>query len=216
MPALAAALLAAAAAAAPSLAPPSAALVRRVAGAEIDFAAGTITARAGSAADYRLPSVEMARPGAERRARASALAKMKAALTELDLAPGRKLGTAEVDAALSRVETASVDFQSNGGAVVALTIRFEDLFDGRGTPASSPGPSLFVAAAHLVIAPSLVAGKEAVVPRFAQYRLGDPPKAAKALPAKRDDAGRITVDPAHKRRLAGAAVTIYLHQVLPD
>ena len=57
--------------------------------AEIDWSAGTITAQAGAAADIRMPGPDAARPGAERRARAAAEEKLRAALHEI--VPGKKL-----------------------------------------------------------------------------------------------------------------------------
>src|SRR5436190_13773130 len=47
---------------------------RRAGGVEIDWAEGTLTATGGAAADLRMPSADVARPGAVRRARAAALA----------------------------------------------------------------------------------------------------------------------------------------------
>jgi hypothetical protein len=38
-------------------------------GVEIDWGEGTVTAQGGAAADLRMPSAELARPGAQRRAR---------------------------------------------------------------------------------------------------------------------------------------------------
>ena len=76
-------------------------LVRPLGDSEIDWGAGTISAKGGAAADLRMPTAEIARPGAERRARAAALAKLKASLLTLPLRPGGKLSAAELEAALA-------------------------------------------------------------------------------------------------------------------
>src|SRR5262245_45517312 len=56
------------------------ALKQTLAGAAVDWEAGTIAATAGAAADLRMPSVDLSRPGAQRRAQAAAVAKLRAAL----------------------------------------------------------------------------------------------------------------------------------------
>src|SRR5262245_17940136 len=63
-------------------------LKQTLAGAAVDWEAGTVTASAGAAADLRMPSVDLARPGAQRRAHAGAVAKLRAALASLPLGSG--------------------------------------------------------------------------------------------------------------------------------
>src|SRR5206468_8800946 len=89
-------------------------------GAEIDWGEGTLTAQGGAAADLRMPSAEVARPGSLRRARAAALGKLRAALVELPLGGGRSLTPDAIDRALGRARTVGVDYQSNGGAVARV------------------------------------------------------------------------------------------------
>ena len=103
---------------------------RAVAGSEVDWSTGSLTAQAGSAAEMRMPGPNAARPGAERRARAAAEAKLLAALRELGLdKPSR---TALDHAAVSRIE-----YQSNGGVVLWLSVRFADLVPAKTAPAST-------------------------------------------------------------------------------
>ncbi len=166
-------------------------LLRQVAGAEVDFAAGVITVRAGAAADTRLPRADLARPKAERQARAAATTKLRAALAALSLSPGRTLAATEIEAAVGRAQ-AKADYQSNGGVLLALTVRFEDLFaDPRAD--AKPEHNLTVAAAPLDVAPVFVVGGQAGRLRWAVYKVGTPPSALKARAAKRDDSGRLVV-----------------------
>src|SRR5579863_568988 len=83
-------------------APASSELVETREGVSIDWRAGTLAATGGAAADLRMPSVDLARPGAERRARAAALGKLRTALTSLPAGGGRKLDPDRVDRALGR------------------------------------------------------------------------------------------------------------------
>src|SRR5580704_8494322 len=71
--------------ASPSPPPSSADLVDTHEGVAVDWRAGTLSATGGAAADLRMPSVDLARPGAERRARAAAIGKLRGALAALPL-----------------------------------------------------------------------------------------------------------------------------------
>src|SRR5262245_33219271 len=75
------------------------ALKQTLAGAAVDWEAGTVSATGGAAADLRMPSVDLSRPGAQRRAHAAAVAKLRAALTTLPLGSGNKLTGPEIDRA---------------------------------------------------------------------------------------------------------------------
>ena len=200
LPILALALTAAALAAEPG------AFKRTVAGAEIDWSAGVVTAQAGAAADIRMPGPDSARPGAERRARAAAESKLQSALRELGLDKLTKDKSATEHAAVSRVE-----YQSNGGVVLWLSVRFSDL-----VPAKAAPRAIKVATMPFEIAPILVVagGKEARV-ASATYRPASlcPED---AIPVRRDDKGRVVL-PASEMidSLAGSAVVIYLEQAQP-
>jgi hypothetical protein len=185
-------------------------------GIEIDWAAGTITATAGSAADLHMPSADLARPGALRRAEAAARTRLGHALAELPLGGDRKLGSEAVERALGRARSTSADYQSNGGAIVRVTVRFADWIESppsEGTPAVV---TLAVPSMHLGAAPiAKVGGAERQV-GAAVYRLGAAP-AGEALAAKPDRAGRLVVDgkqglPADK--LAAGLAVIYVGKVL--
>jgi hypothetical protein len=191
------------------------ALVERRDGVEIDWAEGTVTASGGAAADLRMPSADVARAGAVRRAEAAARERLAVALAALPLGGGRKPAPDDVQRALGRARLSQSDFQSNGGAVVRVTARFADWLEG--PPASAV--VLSVAAAHLAAAPIVkIAGRDVTV-GAASYRLGAPPRDAKALAAKVDRAGRLAIEGAHKdsdlvQKLARGTALIYVEKVL--
>jgi hypothetical protein len=194
-------------------------LVRPLAGAEVDWSAGTVTASAGAAADMRMPSPDAARPGAERRARAAAVEKLRAALRALPVRGSERLGEKQVEAALSHASTTRIEYQSNGGVVLWVGLRFEELvknasatpFGGFGTDspphqppralrapvattatttATTAGPVvLAVGAMSLELTPLLVAGGQEIVARHVRYQQGPPP--ADAISVRRDDKGRL-------------------------
>jgi hypothetical protein len=180
---------------------------RTVGDAVVDWSAGTITVQAGAAADIRMPNANAARPGAERRARAAAEDKLTSALRAL---VGGKV--ADDKSSLTRAVVSRIEYQSNGGVVLWLTVRFDAL-----VPVKAPALALQVSAAELVFAPVLsVAGREVSV-GFATYRpMSECPK--EALPTRRDKRGRLSLErsvTAQADSFAGAAVVIYLEKPLP-
>jgi hypothetical protein len=202
------------------------------AGVEIDWQEGTLRAQGGAAADLRMPSADLARPGAVRRARAVAVAKLKTALAELPLGGDRTLPAAAVERAIARARTAAIEYQSNGGALVSVALRFADWIDAplpaaggdagappdAGTPSPSPPPlaTLVVSGMRLAAAPLVRVGSREVSLGAAQYRLGLPPAAANALPARVDGSGRVIVEGTEDLapKLARGVVLIYVQKVL--
>lgn len=180
-------------------------------GVTIDWQAGTLGATGGAAADLRMPSVELARPGAERRAHDAALGKLRAALATLPLGGSRNLGAAGVDRALGRARTVDTQYQSNGGAVIRLEIRFADWLDDK-----EPQTVILSAPAmHLGAAPpATVDGREIAI-GAATFRLGAPPPGSNAVAAHVDRAGRLVIEhgavPAAK--LAASLAVIYVQKV---
>jgi hypothetical protein len=188
------------------------------AGVSVDWGEGTLTAQGGAAADLRMPSAELARPGAERRARAAAAAKLRAALAGLPLGGGRALSSESVERALGRGQVVDVEYQSNGGAIVRLRVRFGDWLPAE----PPPGPAIAVGEAHPAAAPTLrIAGQE-VTTGAARYRVGSPPAGTRAVAVKIDHDGRWVVrgDKAQREdkdlgeKLAGASIVIYVQKVL--
>ncbi len=197
----------------------AASLVRPLAGVEVDWSAGTVTASAGAAADMRMPSPAAARPGAERRARAAALDKLRAALRALPLRGKQRLGEKQVEAALGHASTTRIEYQSNGGVVLWVGVRFTDLVASATTTSTSTTTGLValaVGAMPLELAPLLVAGAKEIVLGHARYHQGPPP--AGAISVRRDDKGRLLLPSGSETtldQLAGGPVVIYLQRVLP-
>jgi hypothetical protein len=183
---------------------------RTVAGVEVDWSAGSLTAQAGAAADIRMPGPNAARPGAERRARAAAEAKLSAALRELGL---DKLAQDKVrleHAAVSRIE-----YQSNGGVVLWLAIRFAAT-----VPAKAAPRPLKVATMPFEVAPILAAGDKEARVASATYLPNLPASGCPkdVIPVRRDEKGRLVLPAASADAIdsfAGSSVVIYLEKAQP-
>jgi len=181
----------------------SASFKRTIAGVEVDWSAGTITAQAGSAADMRMPGPGSARPGAERRARAAAEEKLRATLGTL--AVGQKLDDNEV---IKRATVARIEYQSDGGVVLWLALRFADV-----VPAKPATVAVKVGAMPLEFAPTVVASKREARVGFATYRpAAEAPRDVVRI--SRDDKGRLVLPAAAANvdSLAGASLVIYLEK----
>jgi hypothetical protein len=184
-----------------------AAFKRTVAGTEVDWSAGTVTAQAGAAAGIRMPGPNAARPGAQRRARAVAEAKLLTALGELGFDKPSRDKTVQAHAAISRIE-----YQSDGGVVLWLSIRFSDLAPARAAPRA-----LRTASMPFEIAPTMATGGKAARAAVATYRpASECPK--DAILVRRDEKGRLVLPAAPTDlidSLAGSAVVIYLVKAQP-
>jgi hypothetical protein len=196
-----------------------ASLQQSLAGAEVDWSEGTITASAGAAADMRMPSPDAARPGAGRRATAAALAKLRAALKVLPMGAGAKLGNKEIEAALGKASTVKVEYQSNGGVVLRMRVSFEDLLGGKNASSTATATATATATINavgetgLAFWPVVVLEGKEIVLRRARYQTGAPPK--DAIRAKPDDKGRLVLAKGAAEDLAAAAVVIYVQKVAP-
>jgi hypothetical protein len=191
----------------------SPALIRPLAEAEVDWTAGTITASAGAAADIRMPGPQTARPGAERRARAAATEKLRAALRLLPLRKGQKPTDKEIETALAHAVTSRTEYQSNGGVVLWLRVGFADLGDSKPEPAA--GPVLLAAKSmELQARPlALVDGKEVALQRVG-FRQGPAP--AEAVHVQVDGQGRMVLGKGKQHtpeQLAVGPVVIYVQRV---
>jgi hypothetical protein len=198
-----------------------ASLLRPLAGAEVDWSAGTVTASAGAAADMRMPSPAAARPGAERRARAAAIEKLRTALRALPLRGNQRLGEKQVEAVLGHASTTRIEYQSNGGIMLWVGVRFTDLVASATATATATATTtgsvvLAVGAMQLELAPLLVSGGKEIIAPSARYHQGPPP--AGAISVRRDDKGRLLLPKGSEAtldQLAGGPVVIYLQKVLP-
>ena len=191
----------------------AAALKETRGGADVDWEAGTISASAGAAADLRMPSVDLARPGAQRRAQATAIAKLRAALTTLPLGSGGKLTGAEIDRAVGRARPVDVQYQSNGGAIVRVEVRFGDWLEtpsaqgGQGGQGGLEGFAVAVPSMPLGAAPTARVGKREVRVGAAVYRVAD---------GRVDKDGRLVLaagDAQLADKLARSLVMIYVHKL---
>jgi len=185
------------------------ALKQTLAGAAVDWEAGTIAATGGAAADLRMPSVDLSRPGAQRRGHAAAVAKLRAALATLPLGSGNKLTAAEVDRAAGRARDVDVQYQSNGGAIVRVEVRFGDWLE---TPTAADGFAVAVQSMRLGAAPTARVGKRDVRVGAAVYRVADGKSAKNVADGKVDKDGRLVLagDAQLPDRLARGQVIIYV------
>jgi hypothetical protein len=213
------------------------ALTRPLAGGgEVDWASGTVSARGGAAGDYRLPSADVARLGAERRARAAARTALRAALEALPRGARAKLTSAELDRALDRARAVDVQYQSNGGVLLSLAVSFGDLVApapagsaraaaaAAAAPAPGPAPpvpavvperALVVPSMPLELAPGLAAGEKEGQLAWAVYRTGAPPSGVKAISARRDKQGRLVLPASESlQSLARGPAVIYVQKIL--
>ena len=191
-------------------------LKQSLAGATVDWEAGTLAASGGAAADLRMPSVELSRPGAQRRAQAAAVAKLRAALASLPLGSGNKLTNPEIERALGRARPVDVQYQSNGGAIVRVEIRFGDWLE---TPNAQANPqsktesfAVAVPAIHLGAAPTARIGKRDVRVGAAVYRITGGKVDKNVADAKVDKDGRLVLsgDAQLPDKLARGQVMIYV------
>ncbi len=195
---------------------PRATLVDRHDSVEVDWAAGTVTATGGAAADLRMPSADVARVGALRRAEAVARARLTEALGRLPAGGGQKLDAEAVTRALGRAHVTGTDLQSNGGAFVHVAVRFADWIDAAPPADAAPVVVLSVGAMGLAATPvAQVTGQSPARPIGAAiYRLGEPPAGVDALPAKVDKRGHLDFalgrDKAVVDKLAKGTALIYV------
>ena len=207
-----AAIASAAVVSAEPVSPASGDLVDTHEGVTVDWRAGTLSASGGAAADLRMPSVDLARPGAARRARAAATAKLRTALGTLPAGGGHRLDPDRIDRALNKARTTDVQYQSNGGAVIRMEVGFADWLEDPGAPTTA----LTVHEAHLAAAPRAVVGGQEIALGAATYRVGPPPADAGARAARVDHSGRLVIDggAALAAKLARGVALIYVQKVL--
>jgi hypothetical protein len=186
-------------------------LVRPVGKAVVDWEEGVVFARAGAAADLRLPGVDAPRAGAVRAARGKAAKELKVAVAKIPLGKGRKRVPAAVEAALEKGQVLDPDFQTNGGVVLALGVQLAHLVEA--PPAQTKAAPLVLAVASMPfeVAPTVLVKGKPYPLASAVYRLGKPPRDAQAITARRDGKGRLVLSkPPADLQPAGARATIYV------
>ena len=177
-----------------------------------------MTASGGAAADLHMPSAEVARPGAVRRAEA---ARANASGAPSPSCPSAASASSAPPPSRSPSDTRArpgTDYQSNGGALVRVTVRFVDWLDPAPAADAPTAVTLAVPAMHLGAAPLAKLGDGECALGAAVYRLGAPPAGVEAVPAK----ARPRRSPRHRgearrpsaEKLAGGAALIYVGKVL--
>ena len=167
------------------------ALKETLAGAGVDWEAGTIAATGGRgggpAHAQRRPVAPGRRSGAPTRPPSPSCA---AALATLPLGSGNKLTAAEIDRAVGRARDVDVQYQSNGGAIVRVEIRFGDWLE---TPSAPDAFAVAVPSMHLSAAPTARVGKRDVRVGAAVYRVADGKAAKNVADGRVDKDGRLVL-----------------------
>jgi hypothetical protein len=200
-------------------------------GVTIDWRHGKLVARAAAAGDWRMPSAEMARAGAERRARNAGRTRMDEALRALPLGGGRHLEAPAVARAIDHARTVGLEYQSNGGVELKLEVSFGDWREAEapahadaGTPATAaasdgtaPAPlALRLTEGSLGAAPILVVrGRELPLARVRYALASEVPPDAHPVKARADKQGRLVVEGiADAPDLARRDAIIYVQKVV--
>jgi hypothetical protein len=192
-------------------------LVEHRDGVEIDWRAGTLTASGGAAADLHMPGADVARAGAVRRAEAAARERLEHALAALPLGGERKLPPAAATRAVAHARTTATDYQSNGGALVRVTVRFADWLEPPPAEGAPAAITLAVPAMRLAASPLAKVGDAEHPLGAAVYRVGAPPADVRAVAAKVDHGGRLVIEGKHALpadKLSAGTAVIYVGKVL--
>jgi hypothetical protein len=201
------------------------------AGVVVDWRRGTITATAGAAADPRMPSAEVARPRAERRAQAIARARLTDMLRHLPLGGGRHLDPGAITRALGHARAATLEYESNGGAIVRMELSFGDWADTPAAPrspaqdsssSSSSSPpeaspvALWLPEGRLAAAPVVVVGgQEIQLPSATFTTASGLPSGVRPVTVRADAQGRLLVDHGTSAgELVGRRAMIYVQKLV--
>jgi hypothetical protein len=139
----------------------------------------------------------------------AAVAKLRAALATLPLGSGNKLTAAEVDRAVGRARDVDVQYQSNGGAIVRVEVRFGDWLE---TPSAADGFAVAVASMHLGAAPTARDRQARRARGRRVYRVADGKGAKNVAEGRSTRTGRLVLsgDAQLTDRLARGQVIIYV------
>lgn len=196
-------------------------LVQEAHGVVVDWRHGTVTARGVAAADWRMPSADVARAGAERRARSEGRNHLVEALRALPLGGGRKLDEPGIARAVERARTQHVEYQSNGGVTLELVVGFGDwdqpgeVSPSAGTGAETPPLAFRLAEGSLAAEPRLLIGDAEVALGPVSYApAGELSPDVRPLAVRADRKGRLVgdakLDPA---ALAHRRAVIYVQKI---
>lgn len=203
--------------------------VQELKGVTVDWRRGKLTAHGAAAGDWRMPSAEIARAGAERRASSAGRARLSEALRALPLGGGRRLEAAGIERAVGRARTIGVEYQSNGGVDLQLEISFGDWRESPSPSSSSrdgaasdaaearpPALALRLGEGALAAAPVLlVKGTEAELGAARYAPTAELPAGTRPVSVKSDKKGRLLVDgDATVEDFSRRDAVIYVHKVL--
>lgn len=194
-------------------------LVQESHGVVVDWRHGTVTARGVAAADWRMPSADVARAGAERRARSEGRNHLVETLRNLPLGGGRKLDEAGIARAVERARTQHVEYQSNGGVTLELLVGFGDWDepgDAGAAPSESPPLALRLGEGSLAAEPRLLIGETEVALGPVSYAsAGDLAADVRPVTVRADKKGRLVANPKlDPAELARRRAVIYVQKIL--
>ena len=207
-------------------APTGDALIQESKGVVVDWRRGILIAHAGAAGDLRMPSAEIARAGAQRRAGDAGRARLGEALRSLPLGGGRKLDAASIDRALQRAQPKRIEYQSNGGVLLDLELPFGAWNDPVPTPpghdagalaaGAAPSVALRLTEGSLAAEPTLLIGETEVTFGSVRYALvSELPADSHPLVVRADKKGRLVSKEAEPTKdLALRNAVIYVQKIL--
>jgi hypothetical protein len=201
--------------------------VQEAKGVVVDWRHGTVSARGVAAGDWRTPSAEMARAGAERRARNEGRSRLVEALRVLPLGGGRHLDAAAISRAVDHARTVHVDYQSNGGVVLQVEVAFGDWEESLATKTTADAPAaaalplaaplaLRLTEGSLAAAPALLVGTREIALASVSYApSGDLAADVRPLVVRADKKGRLVADEKlNPEELAHRHAVIYVQKLL--
>ena len=182
-----------------------------------------LIAHGGTAGDLRMPSAEIARAGAQRRASDAGRARLGEALRSLPLGGGRKLDAAAIERALQRAQPKHIEYQSNGGVLLDLELPFgawnqplPATKDAGAAASPAPVVTLRLTEGTLAADPTLVAGDTEVAFGAVRYALASElPADSHPVLVHADKKGRLVPKEAGAAKdLASKNAVIYVQKIL--
>ncbi|HEX2660799.1 MAG TPA: hypothetical protein VHU40_21105 [Polyangia bacterium] len=191
-------------------------LVQETKGVVVDWRRGVLIAHGGAAGDLRMPSAEMARAGAQRRATDAGRARLGEALRALPLGGGRKLDASSIERALQRAQPKRVEYQTNGGVLLDLELPFGAWNEASPAGEAAAAVTLRLGEGALAAAPTLLVGDSEVTFSAVRYALASElPADSHPVVVHADKKGRLIPKEAGAAKdLASKSAVIYVQKIL--
>lgn len=191
-------------------------LVQETKGVVVDWRRGVLIARGGAAGDLRMPSSEMARAGAQRRASDAGRARLGEALRALPLGGGRKLDAGAIERALQRAQPKRIEYQSNGGVLLDLELPFGSWNEATPVGEAAAAVTLRLGEGALAADPTLLVGDSEVAFSAVRYALASElPIDSHPVVVHADKKGRLIPKEASAAKdLASKSAVIYVQKIL--